>query len=113
MRATIALLDTLSCFYTAQWLMSKITKHNYTKAVTIDGIEGEYARIELPDGTIEDWRLDGLPDDVKEGDVVQVRAAKGGFEMQIDHEATRLRQAQAQQELTALNSATPTGEIDL
>ena len=99
----------------SQWLMPKRTKHDFghTKPVTIDGIEGEYARVELPDGTTEDWRLDGLPEGVSEGDVVQVRATDGHFEMHIDHEETQVRRAQAQQELTALNSAAPAGEIDL
>ena len=95
--------------------MPKRTKHDFShaKAITVDGIEGEYARIELPDGTTEDWRLDGLPEGVKEGDVVQIRAAEGRFEMQIDHEETSLRHAQAQQRLDTLNAAAPAGEIDL
>ena len=95
--------------------MPKRTKHDFSnaKAVTIDGIEGEYARVELPDGTTEDWHLDGLPEGVQEGDIVRVRAAEGTLEMQIDHEETELRRAQAQQRLDAFNAAAPTGEIDL
>ena len=95
--------------------MPKRTKHDFSnaKAVTIDGIEGEYARVELPDGTTEDWRLEGLPEGVQEGDIVQVRAAEGVFEMRIDHEKTGLRRAQAQQRLDHLNSAASAGEIDL
>ena len=95
--------------------MSKRTKHDFTHArtVTIDGIEGDYARVELPDGTTEDWRLDGLPEGVQEGDIVKVHAAEGTFQMQIDHEETSLRRAQAQHHLDALNAAPTTGEIDL
>ena len=43
--------------------------------VTVDGIEGKLARVELPDGTTEDWRLSSLPKGVKEGDVVRTRRA--------------------------------------
>lgn len=97
--------------------MSTHTEHDFTKAkaVTVDSIEGEYARVELPDGTTEDWRLDAMPEGVKEGDVVYVRAAEGQFEMRIDHEETRERRQQAQSKLDTLNaeSSTDTGEINL
>lgn len=95
--------------------MSTHTEHDFTKAkaVTVDGIEGEYARVELPDGTTEDWRLDAMPEGVKEGDVVYVRAAEGQFEMRIDHEETRERRQHAQSQLDTLNAESSTEEINL
>lgn len=95
--------------------MPKHTKHDFrdAKAVTVDGIEGEYARVELPDGTTEAWSLAGMPEGVKEGDVLNVRAAEGHFEMQIDHEETRSRRKKAQERLDEVNAEQPTGEIDL
>ena len=36
--------------------------------VTVDGIEGKMARVELPDGTTEDWHLASLPKRVKDGE---------------------------------------------
>lgn len=95
--------------------MPRNTKHDFTNArpVTIDGIEGDYARVELPNGTTEDWHVRDLPEGAKEGDVLQVHHAHGRLVIRIDHEETQVRRAQAQQELTALNSAAPAGEIDL
>lgn len=81
--------------------------------VTIDAIEGKYARVELPDGTTEDWSLASLPQDVKEGDVVRVQERGGDFEMEVDHEETKSRRDAAQRKLEALNQATPKGEINL
>ena len=81
--------------------------------VTVDGIEGQLARVELPDGTTEDWRLASLPRGVKEGDVVRIDEAGGDFELEIDHEETDRRHALGQRQLDALNAGGPDGEIDL
>lgn len=81
--------------------------------VTIDGIEGALARVELADGTLEDWRLEELPVGIKEGDVLKVRMKDGERHVHIDHGETRRRKASAQQALTALNHGGPTGEVDL
>ena len=90
-----------------------MTDDQRAKHVTVDGLEGEYARVELPDGTTEDWLLRDLPDGVREGDVLTVRAGDEGFELELDHEQTKQRRAHAQTQLDALNSAAPSGEIDL
>ncbi|MFC4640004.1 DUF3006 domain-containing protein [Deinococcus hohokamensis] len=81
--------------------------------VTVDGLEGRYARVELPDGTLEDWALASLPGGVKEGDVLRVHVEGGDLDIEIDHVETRRRSTQAQTELTALNQDTPDGEITL
>ncbi|GGM20143.1 DUF3006 domain-containing protein [Deinococcus aerophilus] len=81
--------------------------------VVVDGIEGTLARVELPDGTTEDWRLAGLPRGVKEGDVVRIDVQGGDVEMEIDHEQTDRRHALGQRQLDALNAGGPDGEIDL
>ena len=63
--------------------MPKNTKHDFTnaKTVTVDDIADEYARVRLPDGATENWSLAGLPQGVKKGDLLHVRAAAGKFEM--------------------------------
>ncbi|UBV45182.1 DUF3006 domain-containing protein (plasmid) [Deinococcus taeanensis] len=81
--------------------------------VTIDGIEGAFARVELADGTLADWRLEELPVGVKEGDVLEVRLRGGERHVRVDRGETRRRKASARQALTALNEGAPTGEIDL
>lgn len=81
--------------------------------VVVDAIEGKYARVELPDGTTEDWSLASLPEDVKEGDVVRVQENGGDFEMEVDHEETTQRRDSAQRQLDAVNGQAPQGEIDL
>ena len=82
--------------------------------VTIDGIEGRLARVELPDGTTEDWSLASLPAGVREGDVVRLHVEGGDLEMEINHAETRRRRQGAQAQLDALNRPAPTGEeIDL
>ena len=43
-----------------------------TQHVTIDGIEGKHARVELPDGTTADWLLSILPEGVKEEPIRKV-----------------------------------------
>lgn len=71
--------------------MPKNTKHDFSnaKTVTIDDIAGEYARVTLPDGGTENWSLAGLPQGVKKGDLVHVRAAAGTFEMRIAQDENR------------------------
>ncbi|CAM3440537.1 DUF3006 domain-containing protein [Deinococcus saxicola] len=81
--------------------------------VTIDGIEGQVARVELPDGTTEDWRLASLPRGVKEGDVIRIDVQGGDVDTQIDHEETDRRHALGQRQLDSLNAATSDGDIDL
>ncbi|MFC4427200.1 DUF3006 domain-containing protein [Deinococcus navajonensis] len=81
--------------------------------ITIDGLEGRYARVELPDGTLEDWALASLPTGVKEGDVLSVHVEGGDLDIEIDHVETRRRRTRAQAELTALNGDAPDGEITL
>lgn len=84
-----------------------------TGQVIIDGIEGQWARVELPDGTTADWSLASLPADVHEGDVVSLQVEGGDLEIAVDHEATQQRKQQAQQRLDALNAHSPQGEINL
>lgn len=79
--------------------------------VTIDGIEGKYARIELPDGMTADWLLSTLPEGVKEGDVLVI--SEEGDRIELDHAETKKRQDTAQSKLEALNHNAPSGAIDL
>lgn len=81
--------------------------------VTVDGIEGKVARVELPDGTTEDWSLASLPKGVKEGDVVRVHVEDGDLEAEVDHAETRRHREKAQAKLDALNREPPVGEITL
>ncbi|KQR00064.1 DUF3006 domain-containing protein [Deinococcus sp. Leaf326] len=82
--------------------------------VTVDGIEGRLARVELPDGTTEDWSLASLPTGVREGDVVRLHVEGGDLEMEIDHAETAQRRQGAQAQLNALNRPASVGEeIDL
>ena len=78
-------------------------------SITIDGLEGDYARVELPDGTTEDRKVDRLPAGVKEGDVL--RETDAGLE--IDHKGTRSRKKKAQTKLDEVNEEEPAGEIRL
>lgn len=82
-----------------------------TEHVTVDGIEGKYARVELPDGTTADWLLSTLPEEVKEGDLLTVK--DDGETIEIDHTETRQRRERAQSKLEALNKAGLDGEITL
>lgn len=84
-----------------------------TQHVTVDGIEGKYARIELPDGTTEDCLLSALPKGVKEGDVIAISGEGGDFELEVDHKETHQRRAKAEEKLSAVNKDAPTGEINL
>ncbi|MDL2343455.1 DUF3006 domain-containing protein [Deinococcus sp. MIMF12] len=81
--------------------------------ITVDGVEGSVARVELPDGTTADWDLASLPGGIQEGDVVRLHVEHGDLEIEIDHAETARRRTAAQSQLDALNSAAPTGEIDL
>jgi len=81
--------------------------------VVIDGIEGHLARVELPDGTTEDWRLSSLPKGVREGDVVRIDGQGGDVEMEIDHQETDRRHALGQRQLDHLNAQAPEGDLDL
>lgn len=81
--------------------------------VVVDDIEGQYARVELPDGTTEDWSLASLPRGVREGDVIRIDVQGGDVEMEIDHAETERRRTGAQAQLTALNAQAPTGDLDL
>lgn len=84
-----------------------------TGHVTVDGIEGQWARVELPDGTTEDWALASLPKGVREGDVIRSEVVDGDLELEIDHAETSRRRQGAQARLDTLNQAAPDGEITL
>ncbi|WP_022800973.1 DUF3006 domain-containing protein [Deinococcus ficus] len=81
--------------------------------VVVDSIEGQWARVELPDGTTEDWALSTLPKGVQEGDVIQMTVVDGDLELEIDHLETKQRRQGAQARLDTLNQAAPDGEITL
>lgn len=79
----------------------------------MDGLEGERARVELADGTVETWTRSDLPRDVQEGDVMHVRMEDGERQVRIDRAETRRRTQHAQAELTDLNAGSPDGELEL
>lgn len=81
--------------------------------VTVDGLEGRLARVELPDGTTEDWPLASLPPGVKEGDVIRLTVNGGDLEAEIDHAQTRDCLTAAQAGTDALNAGAPTGDVEL
>ncbi|CAM3197268.1 DUF3006 domain-containing protein [Deinococcus saxicola] len=81
--------------------------------ITIDGIEEKVARVELPDGTTEDWRLSSLPKGVKEGDVVRIDVQGGDVDLEIDQQETDRRHALGQRQLDSLNAKAPDGDLDL
>ncbi|GGL17802.1 DUF3006 domain-containing protein [Deinococcus radiotolerans] len=81
--------------------------------VTVDALEGPVVRVELPDGTTQDWARLDLPRDVQEGDVLHVRVEDGERHVRIDRAETRRRTQRAQAELTELNAGSPDGELDL
>ena len=85
----------------------------HARTVTVDGLEGEHARVELSDGTVDVWPRHDLPHDVQEGDVLRVRVEDGARHVRIDRAATRRRTQQAQAELTDLNAGSPDGEVNL
>lgn len=81
--------------------------------ITVDGIEGKMARVELPNGTTEDWRLASLPKGVREGDVVRIDVQGGDVDLEVDHEETDRRHALGQRTLDSLNAGAPDGDLDL
>ncbi len=82
--------------------------------VTIDGLEGDKARVELPDGTTIDWDRASLPEGAREGDLIRVTGEGSEQRLEIDHAATQAAQADAQSKLDALNGeALSASEIDL
>lgn len=87
-------------------------KAHATPTVTVDGIEGDLARIELPDGTTADWPLSILPEGVQEGDVLRLSVV-GGSELTVDAPETQRRRKKAQDTLTELNADAPKGDLDL
>ena len=89
------------------------TSQHTSTSVTVDGLEGERARVELADGTVETWNLSDLPQDVQEGDVLHVRVKDGQRHIRIDRAQTRRRTQHAQTELSHLNAGSPDGELEL
>ncbi|UBV45504.1 DUF3006 domain-containing protein (plasmid) [Deinococcus taeanensis] len=89
------------------------TSPHTSTSVTVDGLEGEHARVELVDGTVEIWRLSDLPRDVQEGDILDVRMENGHRHVRIDRAETRRRTQHAQAELSDLNAGSPDGELEL
>lgn len=81
--------------------------------VTVDGIEGKMVRVELPDGTTEDWHLASLPKGIREGDVVRLDVQGGDVDLEVDHEETDRRHALGQQQLDQLNAQAPKGDLNL
>ncbi|MBZ9753494.1 DUF3006 domain-containing protein [Deinococcus sp. HMF7604] len=81
--------------------------------VVIDGLEGDMARVEQPDGTVEDWPVHRLPQGVREGDVLRLEVRGGHSVLQRDHAETRWRRQEAQTKLNALNQTSSDGEVTL
>ena len=81
--------------------------------VVVDGIEGKWARVELPDGTTADWSLASLPRGMKEGNVLRIVEVDGDFDLEFDHAETSRRRQRAQARLDTLSQTTPDGEIPL
>ncbi|MHA0048373.1 DUF3006 domain-containing protein [Deinococcus sp. PEB2-67] len=81
--------------------------------VTVDAVEGDVVRVELPGGTTQDWPRHDLPRDVQEGDVLHVRVENGERHVRIDRAETRRRTQHAQAALTDLNAGSPEGQVDL
>jgi len=81
--------------------------------VTVDAVEGDVVRVELPGGTTQDWPRHDLPRDVQEGDVVHVHVQDGQRHVRIDRAETRRRTQHAQAALTDLNAGSPDGEVNL
>ncbi|WP_245745158.1 DUF3006 domain-containing protein [Deinococcus reticulitermitis] len=72
----------------------------------VDAIEGDFARLERPDGTTVDLALVDLPESIHEGDVLT-------SDGEIDHAETERRRAAAQAHLDAVNLPQTPQEIDL
>lgn len=84
-----------------------------TATWVVDGLEGRHARVEVEAGQTVDMSLASLPRGVREGDVLRVHVEGGDLSIELDPAETTRRRGQAQQQLDALNSTSPTGEIDL
>lgn len=90
---------------------------------TVDGLEdtpqGRVARVELPDGQTVVVPLATLPEDVREGDLLDVTGGPDGLHARRLPEQTRERRTAAQGQLDVLNApsnaadAADTGEITL
>lgn len=83
-------------------------KQHAEKTVTVDGLEGDLARIEHESGETSDIALADLPAGVKEGDILREVDGK----LEINHAETGRRSEKAQAKLDALNT-TQAQEIDL
>lgn len=81
--------------------------------MTVDGLEGTQARVELPDGSREVWSLASLPKGIQEGDVVRLTVTGGDLDMEIDHARTQAQRAASRAVLDALNAGAPSGDVDL
>lgn len=80
--------------------------------LTVDALEGQLARVELPDGTTVDLSRASLPKDVQEGDVLRLTVKNGSPKLEADTAATHQRQQQAQSELDTLNQSVK-GDVNL
>lgn len=98
-----------------RWVMADQSSRpaRHPTSATVDGLEGQHARVELANGTVEVWPRSELPHDVQEGDVLHVRVRDGERHVRIDRTETRRRHQQAQAELSELNAGSPKGELDL
>lgn len=81
--------------------------------VTVDGLEGTQAHVELPDGTTEVWPMASLPKGIQEGDVVRLTVTGGDLDMEIDHARTRAQRAASRATLDALNAGAPSVDVNL
>lgn len=80
----------------------------------VDGLEdtpaGQVARLERPDGQTVLLARRDLPEEVQEGDVLEVLPGPDGTALKAAPEQTRQRRLAAQTRLDALNSAAAEGE---
>ncbi|MBB5379289.1 hypothetical protein HNQ07_004804 [Deinococcus metalli] len=81
--------------------------------VVIDALEGDKARVELPDGTTADWDRASLPTGVREGDVIRIEGEGKDQTFSIEAQETEARRTQTQSDLDALNAGPTTGELKL
>lgn len=84
-----------------------------TSTLIVDGLEGRVARVELEDGSVQDWPLASLPRGVREGDVLRLHVEDGDLSLKIDREAAREHRHCALAALDALNADDAGGEITL
>jgi len=76
------------------------------KKLIIDRFEGNWAVLELPDGTTFNFPRSLLPSEAKEGDVLK-------FDVSVDREETEKRRKQARKLLDELKSQDKGGDIEL